>query len=312
MFFISFLSHHVALFRRSLRCIFPVFAISAFLLLPLNVFADEDEPDSLVTLLSADDISLSSPWIQLEKGLEFHLFSLNESGTARLAVLRIDPEYYEFRLHTVSELGGRPRSLRRWAQTRSLTAAINAAMYLPDYKTSTAYLRQDNHINNGRIVRNYSSFFQAEPMNEALPRAQVCDREVSPCRERIEEYRCVVQNFRIIDGQRHVAWNGFDRAVPISAIGKDGSGRILFMHCREAVKVRVFAKKLLELPIDVRGVMYVEGGAQAGLMVATEKLTHLWAGRHAADVLTPVADFAPLPNILGITPRKRKDGEQAK
>ncbi len=257
--------------------------------------AGQDEP------LPPD--SLLASWLTLEPGLDFHIFALDEQHTRQLIVLRIDPKRFAFRLFSVSEYGGRPRSLRQWGHRHKLTAVINASMYLPDHRTSTGYLRQDNHSNNGRIVRSYGSIFLAEPMRPTLPLAQLCDKEVSPCRERVEDYHCVVQNFRILNDQRQIVWSAFTKPVAISAVGKDAQGRILFLHCREAIAVREFARQLLALPLDIRATMYVEGGAQAGLFVQTPRLTHLWGGRHAADFLTSVAIHAPLPNVLGIIPR---------
>ena len=36
-------------------------------------------------------------------------------------------------------------------------AAINASMYLPDGVTSTGYMRQDDYINNKRLVRRFGA-----------------------------------------------------------------------------------------------------------------------------------------------------------
>ena len=275
--------------------------LAALLLAGLFLLPGQARADSTDGSLPPD--ALTSPWLSLRQGLDFHIFALDEQHIRQLIVLRIDPAYFRFELFSVSQHGGRPRSLRQWGLGHSLTAVINASMYLPDLRTSTGYLRQGNHSNNGRIVRNYGSIFMAEPMRSSLPRANICDKEVSPCRERVEDYVSVVQNFRILNDRREIVWSAFRKPVAISAIGKDGSGRILFLHCREAMPVREFARHLRDLPLDIRATMYVEGGAQAGLFVQTPRLTHLWGGRHASDFLAGIAGHAPLPNVLGIMPR---------
>ena len=51
--------------------------------------------------------------------------------------------------------------------------------------------------------------------------------------------------------------------------------------------------------LGVRTVMYVEGGAQAGLLVRTDKLSREISGAHAPSLLITGNLKAPLPNILG-------------
>lgn len=111
-------------------------------------------------------------WTQLEPGLAFGEFQLNDSE-ARLTALRIDPARFDFILCASSQDGRPARALSDWGEQYDLTAAINASMYLPDGSTSTGYMRQGGHVNNKRLVQRFGAFFVARPDSPNLPPAAI-------------------------------------------------------------------------------------------------------------------------------------------
>lgn len=243
------------------------------------------------------------PWTELEKGMEYAEFDRADATDGTLVCLRFDPAVFTFRVHSISEEGGLPLTLRQWADKHKLVAAINASMYLPDGRTSTGYMRHHEHLNSKRIVGRFGAFFVAQlyrPTDGASPSATLLDKDLDPWEEELPKYVSVVQNYRMINAQRRVLWSPGGPLYSISAVGKDGAGNILFIHCREPIEAYTFAALLLDLPIDIRTVMYVEGGAQAGLLVNTSKYARLWAGRSPMDFLVTGNINAPLPNILGV------------
>lgn len=237
-------------------------------------------------------------WTVLEPGLAFGEFQLNDSE-ARLTALRIDPVRFDFLLCTTSQDGGPARSLNDWGEQYDLTAAINASMYLPDGSTSTGYMRQGGHLNNKRLVQRFGAFFVAGPDSPNLPSAAILDRDNPDWRQLIDRYALVVQNYRMINAERRILWVPGGPLYSISAVAQDGDGQILFLHCRMPVEAYAFAQQLLHLPLDVRTVMYVEGGAQAGLLVRSASLRRELAGSHAPSFLVTGNLKAPLPNVLG-------------
>lgn len=257
------------------------------------------------------------PWTELEAGLEYAEFDRGDATRSTLVLLRFDPAIFTFVIHSISEEGGLPLTLRQWADKHKLVAAINASMYLPDGRTSTGYMRHHRHLNSKRIVGRFGAFFvgqlyrEAEageqgenivpiPPHDASPNANLLDKDSDPWEEELPKYVSVVQNYRIINSQRRVLWSPGGPLYSISAVGKDGAGKILFIHCREPIEAYTFATLLLDLPIDIRTVMYVEGGAQAGLLINTSRYARLWAGRSPMDFLVTGNINAPLPNILGV------------
>lgn len=288
------------------------------------------------------------PWTELETGLEYAEFDRKDESKSTIVLLRFNPAYFTFQVHSISEQGGAPLTLRQWADKHSLVAAINASMYLTDGRTSTGYMRRHNHVNSKRVVGRFGAFFvaqlyqslqpaqpvlaaqTAQPSQSAQPNkvvqpanadtislatqpsqitqspqtispsATLLDKDIDPWEEELPKYVSVVQNYRMINAQRRVLWSPGGPLYSISAVGKDGAGNILFIHCREPIEAYVFSTLLLELPIDVRTVMYVEGGAQAGLLVNTSKYARAWAGRSPMDFLITGNINAPLPNVIGV------------
>jgi len=243
-------------------------------------------------------------WQELEVGLHFASFAPSQAESATsIDIVRIDPALFSFSLHSVSEEGPAPRSLPGWAEREDLVLAINASMYLPDYVTSTGYLRYGTHVNNPKIHSKFGAFFVAEPDLPDLPQAAVLDRERDPWEERIPRYMLVVQNYRLIDTDGKVLWLPGGPEHSIAAVGQDRQGHILFIHCRIPMTGEAFAAALLRMPIDLRSLMYVEGGSQAAMLVRCPKLRRLWIGQSSAVFWHSSENGAVLPNVLGVRRR---------
>lgn len=258
------------------------------------------QPDSREISGKGENATASlSAWKELESGLEYAEFETDADGSS-ITALRIDPARFEFVLGMRSEDGGEARPLAEWAKELDLVAAINASMYLPDGKTSTGYLRMGDHVNNPRIAKRFGAFFVAAPKRDGLPEAAIIDRDAPGFPGLMEDYNLVAQNYRMINAQRRILWQPGGPLYAISAVGQDGGGRILFLHSKTPVEAYAFARRLLELPLDVRTVMYVEGGAQAGLLVRTEELFRDLAPLHAPSLFVTGNLRASLPNVLGV------------
>ena len=238
-------------------------------------------------------------WLELNKGLEYAEISV--PGFLLVAV-RINPADYDFVLCSSGEEGGIPHTLRAWAEKHDLSVAINASMYLPDGTTSTGYMRSGSYINNKRIVQRFGAFFAAQPDDPDLPRATILERDTDIWQELLSHYRVVIQNYRIISSARRILWSPGGPLYSISAVAQDGSGNILFLHSKEPVEAYSFAQHLLHLPLDIRTVMYVEGGGQAGLLVRSPKLVKMHQGRNAVDFLISGNRTVLLPNVIGARP----------
>lgn len=226
-----------------------------------------------------------------------------------VAVLRLSPERFDFVLCASGRERHPPLTLSEWARLRQLEAAINASMFLPDGVTSTGYLRDADYLNNKRLGGRLGAFFVAGPDSPELPRATIIDREEPGWRERIDRYRLVIQNYRLVSASGQILWKPDGPRSALAAVGVNAGGDILFLHCREPLDAHSFAAGLLRLPLRLRTVMYVEGGGQAGLVLRSGDLRREYSGLSAAEFLPGGHIRAALPNVLGA--RRRPDPASA-
>ena len=236
-------------------------------------------------------------WLALEPGLQYREL---KKDSFRLHVLRIDPAFYSFVLCSSGKENSEQMTLQEWSEKKDLIASINASMYLPDGQTSTGYMRDGEYINNKRMVQRFGAFFVADPDDPDLPQAAILEKDDDIGKELLPHYRLVIQNYRIINSQRRILWSPGGPLYSISAVAMDGDGNVLFLHSQVPIEAYAFAQQLLHLPLDVRTVMYVEGGGQAGLVIRSHKFSREVQGQNIVDFLITGNRAARLPNVLGI------------
>ncbi len=241
-------------------------------------------------------------WQPVEQGLDVAKYPLTKQAGAELVILRFDPQYFDFVLHSTGKNASYPKTLDQWATENALVAVINASMYLPGGR-STGYMRDGTYINNDHIATKFGAFFVAQPKNGRDASVKIVEKKGKDTASFLDKYHLVVQNYRLIDSQRQILWSAGGQKHSIAAVGEDGQGRILFLHCRNPIDAHAFAALLLRLPLDVRTVMYVEGGAQAGMVLRQGEKNTFWGGRHPADFFLGNVAVA-LPNVLGVQRKK--------
>lgn len=216
-----------------------------------------------------------------------------------LVVVRVEPGKTTFELHLASRTG-QAHTLEEWADMEHLALATNAGMFLPDHLTHTGYMRYSDHINNNRVVNNFGAFFVAVPKRGSkLPPAAILDRHVDNWEQLLPQYNLVMQNYRLIDEKKNPTWPADDKKMVISALGQDKQGRILFLFCPVPMNGNEFARTILDLPLDVTRLLYLEGGSPAMLLLDTGEGREIWKDRGVINDLLP---STPLPNVLGVKP----------
>ena len=208
-----------------------------------------------------------APWQVLEPGLDFAELDgpPAESGDRKIAVLRIDPARFELRLLSASAPGeGATRSARAWAYKAGASAAINAAMYQEDYRTSVSLMRSSGHVNQRRVSKD-NAVLAFDPIVSGVPPVRIVDCECESLDEAAARYATLVQSIRMISCDCRNVWAPSERRFSAAAIGTDRAGRVLFVHARTAWPVHELVKALLAAPLDLAQAMYVEGGPEAQL-----------------------------------------------
>ena len=259
--------------------------------------------------LGSQPPEVSGPeWRTLSKGLEFGEFSSPqpaEIGDSLIRVLRIDPQYYRFRLLNASAVDpGRLMTARQWCRRFGLTAAINASMYQADYLSSVSLMRSRSHVNNPRLSKDMS-ILAFDRLHPEIPLVKIIDRQCENYEVWRKKYRTFVQSIRMISCTGRNVWRQQSRKWSTAAIGIDHHDRVLFIYVGSPFSTHDLINNLMALPLDIVRAMYTEGGPQAQLYVNAGDHEYEFAGGREIrlkGIMGPEVS-RPIPNVIAIFPR---------
>ena len=262
-------------------------------------------------LESSSRILSKNHWQKLEPGLELGSFVPSRKsplGDSVIRVLRIDLRYFEIRLLNASaQAHGQRKSVKDWVNENGLVAGINASMYQKDNLTSVSYMKTGNHVNSSWVSKD-RTVLAFDPKDKSLPPAKIFDRDCEEFEEIRKQYRSLVQSIRMVSCHRKNVWVQQQKKWSIAALGMDSKGRILFIHVRSPYSTHDFINILLDLPIDLKRAMYVEGGKDAQLYINTVKDEFEFVGSYSTGVDNSDSNTIawPVPNVVGVVRTSRK------
>jgi hypothetical protein len=262
----------------------------------------------LVLLAAATPPPPGAEWRALQPGFELGRFLSprpSQMGDSTISVVRVDPALFELRLLSAKLLEVDALPAPEWAARHGALAVINASMFREDGLTSVGHMRAGEAFNN-RAWNRDNAVFVAQPRVAGLPAAQILDRACEDAGTRAKSYGVAVQNIRMLDCSRRNVWAQQPRRWSTAAVGQDGSGRILLIHARSPWSTHDLIDILLLLPLDLRRLMYVEGGPEASLYAKVAGRVELEAmGSFETGFFEHDGNrsFWPLPNVLAVLPR---------
>lgn len=244
-------------------------------------------------------------WETLEPGLELGSFvPVHKSpiGDSVVRVLRIDLKHFEFRLLNASaQTRNQRKSVKDWVIEHGLVAGINASMYQKDNLTSVSYMKTAEHTNSTWVSKD-RTFLAFDPKDKTLPMAKIFDRDCEDFEKVRNQYRSLIQSIRMVSCNGKNVWVQQEKKWSTAGIGMDSKGRMLFIHVRSPYTTHDFINILLNLPIDLKRAMYVEGGKDAQLYVNTGKEEFEFIGSYSTAVENTNGNSIawPVPNVVGI------------
>jgi len=253
--------------------------------------------------------SQESGWDSLDVGLELGRFKVKAEapiGDSTIVVLRIDPAIWELRLLSVSETGEPSGcTARQWCQKHNLVAAINAGMFMTDYRTHVGYMKSGDHINCAS-VNSYESVAAFARLRPDIPEYRLFDLDEIHLDSVNALYGGVVQNLRLIKRPRENRWSQQDRRWSEAAMGEDRDGNILFTFCRSPYSMYDFNHLLLSLPIDLVSAQHLEGGPEAQLYFNVGDREVELSGSYETGFMEGPGNLVawPIPNVLGLVRKK--------
>lgn len=173
-------------------------------------------------------------------------------------------------------------SMGQFAREQQLAVLINAAMFATDYVTSVGYMRNYDQVNNPRFNARMQGFLMFNPKDAGSPAAKVGRRS------EIDAYHTVFQTYRMWDAQEGILWKkGASYYHQVGLVGVDGENRVLFFYHPAFVDVHDLVERIIGLGLNLRGLLYLDGGNHASLYLDSA------IGRSWNTGLS-------LPNLLGL------------
>ena len=261
---------------------------------------------SVFVLILSGLIFGSGTWDNLEKGLDYGKFKVDASavtGDSIIHVLRINPEYWDFKLLCASELTeGKRFSVKDWCDKYELTAGINAGMYDVDMLTHIGHLSNYQHVNNRTDHPQYHSVAAFNPKSKKHSPFRIIDTETEALADIRKNYHSVTENLRLIKRSRQNRWEQQTKKWSEAALGEDKNGNALFIFCRSPYSMHDFNNLLLELPIDLISAQHLEGGPEAQLFINSGDFKLDLTGGFETGFLESGGNtyHYPVPNIIGI------------
>ncbi len=225
-------------------------------------------------------------------------------GDRRITIVRVDLDRYRLRILTAERHGGR-RAVPDWVRDHDLAGAINAGMFLPSGR-SVGFMMQDGDVVSNRRVSKYRGVVGFDPRRSGLDPLALGGRGCGPGIDGMaRRYRNVLQAYRVLDCRgRAVQWPTRKR-YSAAAFGVDADGRAVFVHSRTPYRMTVFSRMLAEPSLRLRGLIYMEGGPEASLVVDAEGHSVRALGSYE-DGFNPNDDndeFWEVPNVIAFEAR---------
>ena len=246
-------------------------------------------------------------WQELEPGLELTKIKTSpESAHEDLVMLRIDQDRYELSLLSASEQDSQRLTMHDWVHEHDLLAAINASMFWTDQRTSTGFMKNFEHINNTNIHPQYNAFLVFHPKSPELPAVRMVDRiNTRDWEDILDNYHTVIQNYRMISSRQDNVWEEKSKSFSVAAVGMTKNRDILFIMSFVPRMIHELNELLLELPVQLKMCMFVEGGSTAGMYVRAGGVDQGWHGTANNSLWSERSmSFVRIPNVLGVVKRR--------
>ncbi len=246
-------------------------------------------------------------WKKIDSGLyigEFIAPQKARSGSSKIIVVKINPWRYQLKLLTASQMKHDNLTAPQWCNKYNLIAAVNAGMYLDDYKSNVGYMKNGSHVNNKRVNSIYLSVAAFNRTNKKRAPFKIYDMDVTKMKYIQNNYKTVIQNLRLIKRPRQNKWSQQPKKWSEVALGQDKAGNILFIFSPTPLSMHDFNNILLSLPIQLQCAQHLEGGPEASLFFSHNGAKLQLAGLGGFGGNQKNVPYWPIPNVLGIVKRK--------
>jgi len=258
-----------------------------------------------VIFISSDGMSQNGPWRKVNDGLFLGQFDSSYEAPikdSKITIVKINPNYYSFKLLCASELGKIGLTSKEWCKRYNLISAINAGMYQKDGLTNVGYMKNFSHLNNPKLNSGYKAVLAFNRVDDVVPGIQIIDLKCQEFERLRPKYQTFIQNIRMISCNQENVWSKQDKRWSLAVLGLDKGGNVLFIFSEAPYSGYDFNNVLLSLPISIFNAMYLEGGREASLYFSANNFELDKGGIYESGFSeSSIRSSAnPIPNIIGI------------
>src|SRR5262249_34579829 len=242
-------------------------------------------------------------WRDLAPGLEFaiiHGEPYCRSGSAAIAVLRLDPERVRLRVHHFSQAGGKPLDVVEWQRVTGALAVFNAGQVYP-HRPYNGLLASRGH-------------WLARPAHPGYRAVRVADRRGPGQGARVLDlgsftrdpdslaWNEVAQSFMLFDSTGTLRVRRSDRIANRTIVGEDRRRRILVMVSEGAYTLADLAYVLQHSRLQLQHALSMDGGRESQLVIVRGAFRYASFGRWTGEEEHPPMPEAraPLPAVIGV------------
>jgi hypothetical protein len=242
-------------------------------------------------------------WRPLGPGLEFATLRGDpycRSGSAEIALLRIDPQRVLLRVYHCSRQPEQaPLDALEWQRRLRAVAVFNAGQYYPDFSYMGLLVSGGDVVSN-RAHPEFHAALVAAPVS-GPPRARVLDLDQTPLGRPPLPWREVAQSFMLFDRGGKLRVRKSEQVANRTAVAEDSRGRIVVATTEGGYTLWEFGRLLSRAPLSLSHAMSMDGGREAELCVRTT------AFRYASFARWEAAERGeggvPLPAVIAVSLR---------
>ncbi len=266
-------------------------------------YAQESPSDSLV-------------WNRLQDGLWLCDFTAPEKSIlndSKLTILKVDPNLFSFHLLSSSEHGRRNRTADEWASDFGMSVVVNAGMYsLANGRTNKGYMKNYAHYNNPRLNGAYNVMMAMNPKDPNEPAFRLFDLTAHRWDSIRPRFNTYSQGMRMIDHHgQPLSWDKRPgQACSMVVCASDTAGNVYFVFSRSPYTHQTMIRFLVNLPLNIRTTVYLEGGPEASLFIRSgDTLVNKFGSYVSKTYENDENDhFWKIPNVIGIQPKNNSPG----
>ncbi|MFM7021410.1 MAG: phosphodiester glycosidase family protein [Flavobacteriales bacterium] len=262
----------------------------------------------LFSLLSMAPVSNGPDWKKLDSGLEYLLIDApvkSSHNNSKIDVLRFDPKKFKLNLLCAAEKKSKGKNIDDWCKQNAALAGVNAGMFKLEGScdVSTGYMKNGAYINNPSLNLSYKLVLAFNAKDSSVAPIQLIDLTCQDWNKLRDKYNCFSQGIRMMDCDGKNTWQLQEKKWSVVTIAEDKSGNMLFIFCRSPYRMHDYINMLKKLPLNLKKMMYLEGGPEASFYLNTGDTIVQKYGSYETDFNEndDNSNYWSIPNVLALT-----------